>query len=49
MAETVKVVRAGPRGWHSIPAASFDPKVHTKWVEKKPAPKVAARKKPASG
>lgn len=35
MAETVKVVRDGPRGWHLINKQYFDPKKHVLWEEAK--------------
>lgn len=28
MAETIKVKRSGPRGWHNISKASYDPAKH---------------------
>lgn len=31
MAETVKVVRDGPRGWHLINKQDFDPNKHILW------------------
>lgn len=42
MAETVKVVRDGPRGWHLINKQDFDPAKHVLWEPpaEKPAPKV---------
>lgn len=33
MAEVVKVKRDGPRGWHWITAASFDPAIHEVYSE----------------
>lgn len=33
MAETVKVVRDGPRGWHLINKQDFDPSKHVLWEE----------------
>jgi len=31
MAETVKVERSGPRGWHLINKQDFDPEKHVLW------------------
>lgn len=38
MAETVKVVRDGPRGWHLINKQDFDPEKHVLWE-----PEIAAK------
>jgi len=38
MAETVKVVRDGPRGWHLINKQDFDPAKHVLWE-----PEIAAK------
>ncbi len=38
MAETVKVVRDGPRGWHLINEQDFDPAKHVLWE-----PEIAAK------
>lgn len=34
MAETIKVVRDGPRGWHLINKQDFDPEKHVLFEEK---------------
>ncbi len=53
MAETVKVVRDGPRGWHLINKQDFDSSKHTLWESeaeisaRKEAEKKAAEKKAA--
>ena len=31
MSDTIKVKRDGPRGWHNIAAASFDPEKHERY------------------
>lgn len=41
MAETVKVVRDGPRGWHLINKQDFDPEKHVLWESEE---EIAARK-----
>jgi len=48
MAETVKVVRDGPRGWHLINKQDFDPEKHVLWEPDaiRPEPKAAKKAAP---
>ena len=48
MAETVKVVRDGPRGWHLINKQDFDPVKHVLWEPDaiRPEPKAAKKAAP---
>jgi len=46
-ADTIRVKRDGPRGWHSIPAASFDPDKHQRWDASAPKEPAEAPKAPA--
>lgn len=48
MAETVKVVRDGPRGWHLINKQDFDPAKHVLWEPDaiRPEPKAAKKAAP---
>mgnify|MGYP007009284217 FL=1 len=48
MAETVKVVRDGPRGWHLINKQDFDPEKHVLWEPDaiRPEPKTAKKAAP---
>jgi len=56
MSEVVKVKRDGPRGWHLIAAANYDPAVHELFDApaakaepvKRPAPSTAHKKKGAN-
>jgi len=45
----IRVKRDGPRGWHWIDGARFDPAVHVLWTDEPAAPVAPVAPEPKKG